>query len=295
MKKLISVILTVIVLAALCSAHAFAADETAVGTSASVEITEIFEPTKPSDLYSAANRAGVDVIDEWETNGYPDDIGAAIYAVSMSGYDPNKPDVKPEETIKYYIYVVKGATEERKAEIEAMMGGENVELRECSISKNTLDEYVSAIGNALGDKAYQVSATADQYDVRIALYYPEENDAEIRKMIARDFSSAESLVIFRSGVNPGDLDGDLETIGVIAAPGAESGASMLWLVLLPAVLIIAVGAFAVYRVHEKRLALSNGETVETTSAPTKSDVVKKVSSADVTPSDKVYENIIDKM
>ena len=295
MKKIISVILTILVFAALCSAYAYAADETAVGTSASVEIADAAEQMKTSDLYTAANSAGVDVIDEWETNGYPDDIGAAIYAVSMSGYDPSNPDEKPTETIKYYIYVVKGATEERKAEIVALMGGENVELRECSISKDALEEYVWAIGNALADKAYQALATADQYDVRIALYYPEENDAEIRNIIARDFSAAEELVIFRSGVNPGDLDGDLETIGAIIAPAPESGASMLWFVLLPAVLIIAVGAFAVYRVQAKRLALSNGETVETSSAPSKSEVVKKVSSADVTPSDKVYENIIDKM
>lgn len=292
MKKIISVLLTMIILAAVCSAYAFAADETAVATSASATVTE---PTKPSDLYTAANSAGVDVIDEWETNGYPDDIGAAIYAVSMSGYDPSNPDEKPTETIKYYIYVVKGATEERKAEIVALMGGENVELRECSISKDALEEYVWAIENALGDKAYQVSATADQYDVRIALYYPEENDAEIRNIVERDFSAAEEIVIFRSGVNPGDLDGDIETIGAIIAPGPESGASMLWFVIVPAVLILAVGAFAVYRVQAKRLALSNGETVETTSAPSKSEVVKKVSSADVTPSDKVYENIIDKM
>lgn len=295
MKKIISVLLTVIVLAAVCSVCVFAIDETAAGTSANADVAV---QTKPSDLYAAANKAGVDVIDEWETSGYPDDIGAAIYSISMSGYDPNEPDVKPTESIKYYIYIVKGATEERKAEIVAFMGGENVEMRECSVSKSALDEYVSMIEKSIGDKAYQVQATADQYDVRIALYYPEENDADIKTIIARDFSEVEGLVIFRSGVNPGELDGDpenhIETIGAIVTP-SKSGASMLWFVLLPAVLIIAVGAFAVYRVQTKRLALSNGETAETSSVPSKSEVVKKVSSADVTPSDKVYENIVGKM
>lgn len=279
------------ILATLCSVASFAADDTAVATSANVTATE---PTGTNDFVPATNTQGIDVINSWEKNGYPDDIGAAYYLSSTSGFNPSEPDKKPTETIEYIVYVVKGTTEERKAELTALLGGENVDLRECSMSKNMQNEYVAKMEESFGKYAYLIYPTASLGGLRIDIYYPEENDETIRKIIAQDFAEVEDIVIFNSGVNPADLDGypetGTETIGVITV--TQKNTSFIWFVIIPAVLALAVGAVLFVRVRAHRLALSNGETVDMTRpVATKKEVETTVKRSELSPSDKVFENI----
>ena len=109
MKKILAIIISITILATFCSVASFAADETAVATSANIPATE---PTETNDFVPATNREGIDVINSWEKNGYPDDIGAAYYLSSTSGFDPSEPDKKPTETIEYIVYVVSGTSDE---------------------------------------------------------------------------------------------------------------------------------------------------------------------------------------
>ena len=279
------------ILATLCSVVSFAADETVAATSSNVTAAE---PTETNDFVPATNRAGIDVINSWEKFGYPDDIGAAYYLSSTSGFNPSEPDKKPTETIEYIVYVVKGATDERKAELVALLGGENVKLRECTMSKSTQCEYVAKMEESFGKYAYLIYPTASLGGLRIDIYYPEENDETIRKIVAQDFSEVEDIVIFNSGVNPADLDGypetGTETIGVITV--AQKNTSLIWFVIIPAVIALAVGSVLIVRVRARRLALSNGETVDMTRpAATKKEVETTVKNSELSPSDKVYENI----
>jgi len=294
MKKILAIVISVVIFASLCSVASFAADETAVATSSNVTATD---PTETGDagtgIVFATNREGIDVINSWEKFGYPDDIGAAYYLSSTSGFDPSDPDKKPTETIEYIVYVVKGASDERKAELVALFGGENVELRECSMSKNTQSEYVAKMEKSFGEYTYLIYPTASLGGLRIDIYYPEENDETIRNIVAKDFADAEDIVKFNSGVNPADLDGDPETktIGAITIV-SKNNTALLWLVIVPAVLALAVGAVLIARVRARRLALSNGETVDMTRpAVSKKQVEQGVKDSELSPSDKVYENI----
>lgn len=304
MKKIIAFAITLIVALSLFGISSFADDatSTAVGSSAATVTFPETEATNPSDLYTAANRAGIDVIDSWEKYGYPDDIGAAVYTVSSTGYNPNDPNSSPvmTETIKYFVYVVKGASDERKNELVNLMGGENVEIRECTMSKAKQNEYVLKMGDILGEYTYLIMPTADQNDLRITLYYPEENNDIIVDTVKSQFSEIEDIVELRSGVNPGDLDGNpennIETVGAIVT--GTNNTNAIFFVLIPAtvaVLALAISAIAYAKAHSKRVALSNGETAETSSSPTKKEVEQKVKDAALSPSDSVYDEIIKKM
>ena len=230
MKKILAIIISVMILATFCSVASFAADETAVATSSNITATE---PTETNDFVPATNREGIDVINSWEKNGYPDDIGAAYYLSSTSGFNPSEPDKKPTETIEYIVYVVSGTSDERKAELVTLLGGENVKLRECSMSKNTQNEYVAKMEESFGKYAYLIYPTASLGGLRIDIYYPEENDETIRKIVAQDFAEVEDIVIFNSGVNPADLDGypetGTETIGAITIV-SKNNTSFIWFV-----------------------------------------------------------------
>lgn len=296
MKKILAIIISIMIFAAFCSVASFAADDTVAATSANVTATE---PMGTSDFVPATNREGIDLINSWEKFGYPDDIGAAYYLSSTSGFDPNEPDKKPTETIEYIVYVVSGTSDERKAELVALFGGENIVLRECSMSKNTQNEYVAKMKESFGKYAYLIYPTASLGGLRIDIYYPEENDETIRNIVAKDFADAEDIVKFNSGVNPADLDGypeiSTETIGAITIV-SKNNTSFIWFVIVPAALALAVGAVLFVRVRAQRLALSNGETVDMTRpVATKKEVEESVRKSELSPSDKVYENISKKL
>ena len=281
MKKIISFVITVLLVASVFSLAAFAADTEATNSPATI---------------TNVGMEGYAVYKDWEENGYPDDIGLVI--ISSDGYDPSSGVTTLYQ--RFIIYVVEGTSEERKAELKEMMGTPYVEFRECTMSRNTQYAHVASLRARLGDLVYEIAPTADKFDLMITMYYPEENDEKIRDIVWDEFPEAAEYCEFRSGVDPNDLDGTMETgIETIGAlfDGSDEKSNAVWFVAIAAILALTAGLFFVLRSknvksNAETLALNNGETTEASKPLSKREAEEKITQSVVEPSDKVFDEIM---
>ena len=314
MKKSIAIVLSIVLLCSFMSFTTAAADnETAIETveistsnplqtekssNKDVETDIAGNPTKVTYV----GMEGIKVISDWESNGYPDDIGSVT--CWQEGYNPSLG--KTELNTYYIIYVVKGTSDARKAELKTLMGSDYVEFRECTISRNKQYEYCLELNEALGKYVYRIAPTADVNDLRIIFYFPAENHSVIKEYLMENYADLDYLFILESGVNPADLDGDksvpeiatgiVPTVGVATAVTANETRWVLYAVIIAVSLVISAASYMVFRkVYSRTLALSNGDTVSDGRKPTKKEVEEKIEQSTASPSEKVIDNIYKKM
>jgi|GEM_PF-3759906 len=291
MKKIISLFIMLVFVASAFSLSAFAAEATTATTQndTATEITNV-------------GLNGVRLYRDWEKNGYPDDVGAVIF--SADGYDPSS-----GVTTLYYryiIYVLKGTSDERKAELSALMDSPYVTFRECTISKSTQDAYVASLRERLGELVYEVMPAENKYDLGLTVYYPEKNNGEIKNILESEFPQILPYCELRAGVNPIDLDatneiwsGNLYDNNSIDTIGATAQRPILFIAI--ALVVVLTGAmFLVFRRKNalgtaRTLALTNGDTETVSTTLTKKEVEMKISSSTDEPSDKVFDEIMKKL
>ena len=290
MKKIISLFIMLVLVVSAFSLSAFAAETEATdGDVANITLV---------------GSEGYKIYRDWEENGYPDDIGAVI--VSSDGYDPSSGVTTLYN--RYIIYVVKGTSSDRKAELQEMMGSPYVTFRECTISKNTQNAYVASLRERLGELVYEIVPTANKDDLLITLYYPDENNDEIKSIIESEFPYILSYCELRAGVNPIDLNAALET-GLSTYYNYDHnstdtiGAALQSPILFITIALVVVLTGALFFVLRRKnvaqgaetLALTNGDTETVSTTLTKKEAEREVSESTLTPSDKVFDEIMKKL
>ena len=309
MKKFISLLLVVIFMLSAFSLIVSAEDtdteiaaETVWATTAISDSTDVSPETdiagNPTKI-TYVGMDGIDVYNEWEKNGYPDDIGSVT--IWQEGYNPTSG--KTELGTYYIIYVVKGTSDARKEELKTMMGSDHVEFRECTISRNKQYEYVDALNDALGKYAYRIEATADMNDLRIIFYFPEENHSVIKEYLMENYADLDYLFILRAGVDPADLDANYGVpeiaTGVItigASVPEDNNKWVLYAVIAVFAVFVSVASYFVFRKsYSRTLALSNGDTASKNPTPSKKEIETEIASNNSAPSEKVIDNIFKKM
>ena len=276
MKKIISAIIAVALTIVLFSVTAFAADG------------------------DDKDYPGIKTIDEWNENGYPSDIGFAFYTITSRGYDPTDPDSSPEfeEHVDYYIYFVKGTPEELVEEVKEMfIDGNSVTVRTSSISHIELEEIATEVREALGENVFYVNCSAKENDVVIAMFFPPENHGIVKDYVMAAFPEYDGLFEFHQVDDISDITNEVGYETVTFGPDIAEKPNDMLLFFAVTLALAAVAAISVtfIRTRSKKLALSNGETVGESAAPTKKEVEREVAESSVSPSDSVMDEIIKKM
>ncbi|MBQ5973907.1 MAG: hypothetical protein IJL69_06855, partial [Oscillospiraceae bacterium] len=138
------------------------------------------------------------LIDRWLDEGFPEDVGG------VGGIFRN------DGTPVYWIYVVEGTTEARKAELAALAGDTAAEFRTCRWSYGELSELGHEIlvdyasGGEVWEAVVAMSARGNGLEIRIL---PEEFDRVAAEIAEHHPGESEKLTL--RACRPGELsDGD---------------------------------------------------------------------------------------
>lgn len=255
----------------------------------------------------------------WDTNGCPDDVGGIYPSISTSGYNPQDPESVPGQiTIEYMIYIVRGTSEERKAEITALANQLEKEYAEstgterklimrfieCTLSERLIWDYRAKLEAALGKLTYAVGVAPSKDDIGFIVYYRNDSDLdEIKSIIEDNYPELINLIEFCLGdpdelTDSGGIPEILPGIGTPSATADPAGeaakhpATFFFIGL--SVIVAAALAFYFIRLRSRAAVLSSGETVMT-GTPSAKEVKRKIKESASSPSESVIDNIYKKM
>ena len=261
---------------------------------------------------SLAVSAAGNIVGEWLENGYPSDVGGAYFYTA--GYDPTV-DSDPDYTTHYCIYVLKGTSDTRKAEIASLCGTKNVQFVECTYSYDQLSAYYRAITRDLSSRGllyeYEYGeehpVTLRKDDAQITIYAKSNTENEVKTYIEEKYPEllTHANVELNFGIDPAELSmrtgvaelGGIKRIapdddGTVFAYAENDPAKYIPMIVAALLLFTAMTVFIVLRARKSRtLSLSNGDTVST-GTPSAREVKNMVRSSNPAPSEHVLDDIL---
>lgn len=273
-------------------------------------ISVIFAVALLISAASFAVSAAGNIVEEWIENGYPSDVGGAYF--NTAAYDPTV-DPSPDRTTHYCIYVLKGTSDTRKAEIASLCGTKNVQFVECTYSHDQLSAYYRAITRDLSSRGLlyedeygeEHPVTLRKDDTQITVYAKANTENEVKTYIEEKYPEllTHNSVELNFGVDPAELSmrtgiaefGDVKHISPDADDtvfAENDPAKYIPMIVAALLLFTAMTVFIVLRTRKSRtLALSNGDTVSA-GAPSAREVNNMVKASNPAPSEHVLDNIL---
>ncbi len=237
------------------------------------------------DNGEADDRSAIgDVLSDWETNGYPDDIGGVFYdqetgrmtilLVNPSiGRETELSEIIPGVAFLPSVYSYNELLAVQDAITKEMMAqpDEEAMIYSAGIGFTAIDGMITGFGES--GKEFRVVVSVDQ--------------SVFEETADRLYQRYGDMVYVEAGTAPVTLDGRLDT-------PAQAVTDMQWQFVLIALFLLAILGITLLwnrRHYNYALQTANGDTVTDSEPMSRKQVVAVVKEAAISPSDEIYGRI----
>lgn len=304
MKRAFSILL-ILLLAATLSTGAFAGNENTSPDApvshqaVSVDSGTVSEPSGEGGGESPANPGNISAVqalyDEWEQNGYPDDIGGVYF----------------DDELGELVVLLKNGTDARREELRALTGDPDLQFTDCAYSINELREVRDRLllemsGDASGIYGLGIGWTTRDGEVvgfgesgrefRVTVMVDEKMLDRYAQEFAARFGDMVHVEAGQMPVTDDYTDGrEVYEIGAMGHTGGNAPSAGPLGLLLPALAALTLGALVILSLRRARAARTTAGTTVTARPLSRRDVEEAVRESAPSPLEEAYGKLMERI